>query len=86
MKTDDDGIAPFLWSWVTRMHDGRWVQVGAMFDAMHMPLTFVDEHTATSGTVRSIARQHAQDTGQPVRLVCYASPVVMEVFDPEKPS
>ena len=74
--TDGDGDT--LYAWQVREPDGRWSMVGALLPGVgeHVPLIHRD--LLMIRRMEGLARNHAEQTGQPLRLVKFGITEVLE--------
>jgi hypothetical protein len=74
-----------LFAYVTKTPDGSDSLVGMLIPGIgHQPLCFALERIALSPTVRQLAQQHADTTGQTVRLVRYDLETVLDTLRPQE--
>lgn len=74
-----------LFAYVTKTPEGDDSLVGALFPGVgHTPLCFALERVATSPTIRQLAQEHADKTGQTVRFVRYDLETVLDTLRPQE--
>lgn len=71
-----------LWAWVSAADGPRPAPIGAMTPMGPMPL--IHTQRAFVEKLRPLAQSHANQTKQPVQLVCFESVVTHETLEPEE--